>query len=95
MMLTTRPMLFRNAFCAGSRALLLSPSPSPSLRDLSRNFASGPAVTPNKPFTLYTFGTPNGRKASVYLEELKDSYPSVDYECVSFSFDCYKCLIRY
>ena len=28
----------------------------------------------NKPFILYTDGTPNGKKVSVYLEELKGIY---------------------
>jgi glutathione S-transferase len=36
----------------------------------------------SKPFLLYTAGTPNGRKVSVFLEELKTIYGSkVDYEC--------------
>ncbi|KIJ64470.1 hypothetical protein HYDPIDRAFT_175448 [Hydnomerulius pinastri MD-312] len=34
-----------------------------------------------KPFLLYTYGTPNGRKVSVFLEELKAIYGSkVDYD---------------
>jgi hypothetical protein len=37
-------------------------------------------VTPaEKPFLLHTAGTPNGRKVSVYLEELKAAY-GVQYE---------------
>jgi glutathione S-transferase len=38
----------------------------------------------SKPLLLYTAGTPNGRKVSVFLEELKAIYGSkVDYECVA------------
>ena len=35
-----------------------------------------------KPLLLYTWKTPNGRKVSVFLEELKAAYGSevVDYE---------------
>jgi glutathione S-transferase len=34
-----------------------------------------------KPFVLYTAGTPNGRKVSVFLEELRAVYgDKVDYE---------------
>ena len=39
------------------------------------------------PFTLYTAPTPNGRKVTVFLEELKQVYGSkVDYECVPLHF---------
>lgn len=38
------------------------------------------------PFILYTEATPNGRKVSVYLEELKSIYgDKVAYECVQIS----------
>ena len=38
------------------------------------------------PFVLYTEGTPNGRKASVYLEELKSIYGNrVAYEYVQIT----------
>ena len=48
-----------------------------------RTFAhSSFEVGTKNPLLLYTFGTPNGRKVSTYLEELKASYPGVDYECV-------------
>jgi hypothetical protein len=41
----------------------------------------------SKPLLLYTAGTPNGRKVSVFLEELKAIYGSkVDYECVAPSY---------
>jgi glutathione S-transferase len=33
-----------------------------------------------KPFLLYTAPTPNGQKVSVFLEELKAIYPSIEYE---------------
>lgn len=36
-----------------------------------------------RPFLLYTAGTPNGRKTSIYLEELKPWY-WIDYACVIF-----------
>jgi len=41
-----------------------------------------------KPFTLWTAATPNGYKASIYLEELKAAYgpEKVDYEAKSLSF---------
>jgi glutathione S-transferase len=39
----------------------------------------------SKPFTLYTFGTPNGHKVSVFLEELKSAYPSLTYKYVFYS----------
>lgn len=35
-----------------------------------------------KPILLYTWRTPNGHAASVYLEELKAAYPGFDYEYV-------------
>ncbi|KAG6817430.1 hypothetical protein H0H87_008598 [Tephrocybe sp. NHM501043] len=35
-----------------------------------------------KPFVLYTFPTPNGHQASIFLEELKALYPNLDYELV-------------
>ena len=37
-----------------------------------------------KPFLLYTAPTPNGRKVTVFLEELKEAYgkDKVDYEYV-------------
>lgn len=42
----------------------------------------------SKPFLLYTAGTPNGRKVSVFLEELKTIYGSkVDYECAPPSYN--------
>jgi glutathione S-transferase len=34
----------------------------------------------SKPLTLYTLGTPNGHKVSVFLEELKTAYPSLTYK---------------
>ncbi|KAG5638997.1 hypothetical protein H0H81_007905 [Sphagnurus paluster] len=34
----------------------------------------------NKPFILYTAATPNGFQASVFLEELKAIYPSIEYD---------------
>ena len=37
------------------------------------------AAQTNKPFLLYTAGTPNGRKVSILLEELKAVY-GIDYE---------------
>lgn len=36
------------------------------------------------PFLLYTGRTPNGRKTSIYLEELKAAY-GVAYQCVAFA----------
>ncbi|KAJ7937116.1 glutathione S-transferase [Mycena leptocephala] len=38
------------------------------------------AASTKPPFLLYTAGTPNGHKVSVYLEELKALYPNVDYD---------------
>jgi len=38
-----------------------------------------------RPFLLYTAGTPNGRKTSIYLEELKPWY-WIDYACVMLNF---------
>lgn len=35
-----------------------------------------------KPFKFYTWGTPNGFKVSVFLEELKLAYPEISYEYV-------------
>lgn len=40
---------------------------------------SSPPSKTEKPFLFYTFGTPNGRKVSVLLEELKAAY-GLDYE---------------
>jgi glutathione S-transferase len=38
-------------------------------------------ISKPKPFVLYTAGTPNGRKVSVFLEELRAVYgEKVDYE---------------
>ncbi|KAF9006447.1 glutathione S-transferase [Cyathus striatus] len=34
----------------------------------------------SKPFTLYTFPTPNGVQPAIFLEELKKINPSVDYD---------------
>ena len=52
-----------------------------TLRHLSPLSRSGPynlystATSPaSKPFQLYTAGTPNGRKVSILLEELRDQY---------------------
>jgi len=39
---------------------------------------------PNKPLILYTAGTPNGRKVSVFLEELKAAY-GLDYDVYKIS----------
>jgi len=33
-----------------------------------------------KPFKLYTWPTPNGKKVTAFLEELKLAYPGIDYE---------------
>lgn len=38
------------------------------------------------PLKLYTAGTPNGFKASVFLEELKAAYPDFEYEAQAISF---------
>ncbi|KIM43339.1 hypothetical protein M413DRAFT_444170 [Hebeloma cylindrosporum] len=43
--------------------------------------AGAASANVRRPFLLYTGGTPNGRKVSVYLEELRDAY-GVDYEWV-------------
>ncbi|KAG8916854.1 glutathione S- transferase, nitrogen catabolite repression regulator, partial [Tulasnella sp. 408] len=39
-----------------------------------------------KPIKLYTAGTPNGYKASIFLEELKAAYPGFTYEFQALSF---------
>ncbi len=44
------------------------------------SFISRLFATMSKPFMLYTAGTPNGHKVTVFLEELKALYPSLDYE---------------
>ncbi|KAH8106257.1 glutathione S-transferase [Cristinia sonorae] len=36
-----------------------------------------------RPFKLYTFPTPNGKKVTVFLEELKLAYPGLDYEPIN------------
>lgn len=50
----------------------------------SRNMSAVPIpvhISKPKPFVLYTAGTPNGRKVSVFLEELRAVYgEKVDYE---------------
>ncbi|KAI0080730.1 glutathione S-transferase C-terminal-like protein [Panus rudis PR-1116 ss-1] len=33
-----------------------------------------------KPFLLYSWPTPNGKKVTAFLEELKGAYPGVDYD---------------
>lgn len=40
-------------------------------------------------FKLLTVATPNGKKVSIFLEELKAAYPGISYECVLclFSID--------
>ncbi|KAG1872314.1 glutathione S-transferase [Suillus subalutaceus] len=51
-----------------------------SLNTFTRNMSTVPAPKP-KPFVLYTAGTPNGRKVSVFLEELRAVYgEKVDYD---------------
>jgi len=39
-----------------------------------------------KPITLYTVGTPNGKKVSIFLEELKAAYPDFEYEVYAIDF---------
>ena len=44
------------------------------------------STTTKSPFILYTEATPNGRKVSVYLEELKSIYgDKVAYEFVQIT----------
>jgi glutathione S-transferase len=62
---------------AASRLITLRP-PLPSRRRFFQTTA-GAASDVVRPFLLYTSGTPNGRKASVFLEELRAAY-GVDYE---------------
>lgn len=51
-----------------------------SLSTTPRNMSTVHTSKP-KPFVLYTAGTPNGRKVSVFLEELRAVYgEKVDYE---------------
>ena len=52
---------------------------SRSLSQTARMFAAAAAAQTSKPFLLYTAGTPNGRKVSIFLEELKAVY-GIDYE---------------
>lgn len=40
----------------------------------------------SKNFKLYTVGTPNGHKVSVFLQELKAVYPDIDWEYVQRFF---------
>jgi len=70
---------------AASRLIALRP-PLPSRRRFFQTTATGAAFNVGRPFLLYTAGTPNGRKASVFLEELKAAY-GVDYEWVFVFFD--------
>lgn len=37
------------------------------------------------PLKLYTAGTPNGHKVSVFLEELKAAYPDFEYETTAIT----------
>lgn len=66
---------------AASRSTILCP-PLPSRRLLFQTTA-GAGSDVRRPFLLYTGATPNGRKASVFLEELRAAY-GVDYEWVIF-----------
>lgn len=63
---------------------LSSVARSLSLNTFTRNMATAPApahASKPKPFVLYTAGTPNGRKVSVFLEELRAVYgEKVDYD---------------
>jgi hypothetical protein len=43
-------------------------------RQLARSISSRPASMSSPDITLYTYGTPNGHKASVALEELGLKY---------------------
>ena len=47
-----------------------------------RGVATATSTSPKHPLLLYTAGTPNGHKASVFLEELKAVY-GLEYECVA------------
>ena len=54
---------------------------------------AGVASDVGRPFLLYTAGTPNGRKASVFLEELRAAYYGVDYEWVFFFLSFLKSVV--
>ncbi|KAG1848731.1 glutathione S-transferase C-terminal-like protein [Suillus subalutaceus] len=59
---------------------LSSVARSLSFNTFTRNVSTAPAPKPT-PFVLYTAGTPNGRKVSVFLEELRAVYgEKVDYD---------------
>ncbi|KAI8978798.1 glutathione S-transferase C-terminal-like protein [Trametes punicea] len=77
----TPPRLsFHLARQAGKPTLALRPRPCPA-----RSFST--ATSPSsKPLLLYTAGTPNGRKASIFLEELKAVYGlSYDVHAINIS----------
>ncbi|KAK2464784.1 hypothetical protein APHAL10511_003202 [Amanita phalloides] len=47
---------------------------------------TAPLAASKKGLYLYTSSTPNGRAASVLLEELKDVYPNIDYDWERIEF---------
>lgn len=60
-------------------------------RTLARSFSMSTASNPKlqkgaSSFKLLTAGTPNGHKASILLEELKDAYPNFSYDFEGISF---------
>lgn len=56
------------------------------LQPIQRNLRSFNMSSELKPIKLYTAGTPNGYKASIFLEELKAAYPGFTYEFQALSF---------
>ncbi|KAJ7644061.1 putative theta class glutathione s-transferase [Roridomyces roridus] len=54
------------------------------LRSLSQQLSYS-TMASNKPIMLYTLGTPNGRKISIFLEELKANY-GLEYEVQKIDF---------
>ncbi|KAJ6508908.1 putative theta class glutathione s-transferase [Mycena sanguinolenta] len=66
----------------GSIAHSLNPT---SIQSQHSTFRHQYATMASKPIMLYTVGTPNGRKVSVFLEELKAAY-GLEYEFKKINF---------